>query len=410
MKDFFQVIDIDEAMRRTRRFSPLAGMVVELGEALGRVLFESVISREASPPFSRSTMDGYAVAAAATFGASESNPTLTPVVETVAMGQVPDFQIRHGQAARISTGGMLPPGADAVVMVEHTAMLDDAYIEIFKSAAPGMHVILAGEDFQVGDLLVAAGTRLRAQEIGILAAVGRERVQVYQKPRVVIVSTGDEIVPIEEIPGPGKLRDVNSHTLAGQCLAAGATPVRKGIVPDRYEALRDTLAETLDDSDMVILSGGSSVGVRDFTLQAISDMPDARILAHGISISPGKPTIIADCGGKPVLGLPGHVTSAMVVFAVLGVPILKRLSGEVEMPSRLPVVAARVTRNLASAQGRDDFVRVRLERTEAGVLAEPILGKSGLIHTMVRADGLIRIPKHLEGLEKGDPVHVIPLI
>lgn len=410
MKAFFHVIDIDEALRRIRCFSPLAGERINLSRALNRVLCDPVASPEDLPPFSRSTMDGFAVTAAATFGASESNPTLMTVAGEVVMGAAPDFEIRHGQVARISTGGMLPKGADAVVMVEHTAALDETYIEVYKSVAPGMNVILAGEDFKRGGELVAGGVRLRAQEIGVLAAMGISHVLAHRVPRVAIVSTGDEIVAAHESPCPGKLRDVNSHTLAGQCTAIGAQPVSRGVVPDRFDLLKDALLASLKDSDTVLISGGSSVGVRDLSLQAISSMPDARILAHGISISPGKPTILADCGGKPVIGLPGHVASAMVVFAVVVVPVIRRLSGESENRDRFPAIPARVSRNVASAQGRDDFVRVRLAMTEAGYLAEPILGKSGLLHTMVRADGLVRIPKHLEGIEKGDAVWVIPLV
>ena len=410
MKEFFHVIDIDEALSRSRCFLPLVYEEIPINRALNRVLAAPVKSPEDLPPFTRSTMDGFAVTAAATFGASESNPTLMTVAGTVAMGMPPDFEIHHGQAARISTGGMLPKGADAVIMVEHTAALDDTCIEVYKSAAPGMNMIQAGEDFKRGEDLVAAGFRLRAQETGVLAAMGISRVKVRRVPRIAIVSTGDEIVAADETPCPGKLRDVNSYTLAGQCAAAGAEPLLKGIVSDQFELLKSALMAAFQDSDMVLISGGSSVGVRDLSLQAISGMPGARILAHGISISPGKPTILADCGGKPVIGLPGQVTSAMVVFTVVVEPIIRRLSGEAGDNRRLPAIPAQISRNVVSAQGRDDFVRVRLVKTEAGYLAEPILGKSGLLHTMVRADGLIRIPKHLEGVEKGDTVWVMPLV
>lgn len=410
MKDFFNVITIDAALACAGRFHPVETETTPIADALDRVMAQSVVAGEDLPPFARSTMDGYAVAAASTFGASESSPAFMTVTGSVAMGQAPRMRLSPGQAARISTGGMLPEGADAVVMVEHTAVLDESTIEVYKSAAPGLYVIEAGEDVRKASQVIAAGTRLRPQEIGLMAALGIETVPVYRRPRIAIISTGDEIVPPKTVPGPGKLRDVNSHTLAGQCRAAGADPVLYGIIPDQYDMLYDVLSRAVSASDMVLLSGGSSVGVRDFTLEAISHLPEARILAHGISISPGKPTIIAECGGKPVLGLPGHVTSAMVVFAVIVAPMVRRIAGASETDGRIPAVMARITRNLASAQGRDDFVRVRLVPSGDGYLAEPILGKSGLISTMVSADGLVRVPGNVEGLTKGSPVAVMPLI
>jgi molybdopterin molybdotransferase len=270
-------------------------------------------------------------------------------------------------------------------------------------------VVETGEDFAKGAVVLGAGQKLRPQELGVLAAFGHNTVRVFRQPQVGIVSTGDEIVPIDETPGPGQIRDVNTFTLAGQVSEAGGLPVSFGIVPDRYDALHSALTAALAVADMVLISGGSSVGTRDYTLKVLSDLPDAEILVHGMTISPGKPTILAKIGEKPVWGLPGHVVSAMIVFAAVVRPFLARIGGLAATGAPEAVrIPARMARNVSSAQGRVEFVRVRLRQEQGRLLAEPVLGKSGLINTMVRADGLVSVGMNEEGLEKGDMVEVIP--
>ncbi len=408
MKEFFKVETIQRVLAHVPSFSEVDTETVVLTDCLGRVTAEDVYSDVDIPDFNRSTMDGFAVKASSTFGASEANPAYLNVRGQIRMGGRPDFSIGPGEAARIATGGMLPEGADSVIMVEHTDMLDDTTIEAYRSVAPGQHVIEKGEDIRHTQPALKAGTRIRPQEAGLLAACGRTETTVFRRPRVGIISTGDEVVPVDQVPGEGQIRDINSQTLSGQVLAAGGMPVVFGIVRDNREDLMDKCRRALECTDMVMISGGSSVGARDFTVEVLDALPDTTILVHGISISPGKPTILARSGGKAFWGLPGHAVSAMVVFAVVVRPFLDRLCGLSQTVRRFPVQAV-LSRNLASAQGRVDYVRVRLVEVDGQPVAEPVLGKSGLINTMVKADGLIAIGMNTEGLEQGTMVEVMPL-
>ncbi len=405
MKEFFNVMQVDAVLQLKDRFESMAIEQVPLDSALGRILAEDFTAPQDIPGFDRATMDGYAVSAASTYGASEGNPAYVTVVGVVAMGQIPDHTIGPGQASRISTGGMLPQGADSVVMIEHVDIIDETTIEVFHSVAPGQNMVARDEDAAQGQALLTAGSCLRPQEIGLLASCGVLKVAVFKQPRVGIISTGDEVVPVDASPEIGEVRDVNTHTLAALLRRMGAQPVVYGIVRDRYDDLLEICNRAVAETDMVLASGGSSVGTRDLTVEVLSSLPDSEILVHGVSISPGKPTILARCGNKPFWGLPGHVTSSMVIVTVLVRPFLARLSGR---QSDAPVcVPARLSRNVASAQGRVDYVRVRLVQEGNTRYAEPVLGASGLIRTMVEADGLIAVDMNSEGLEKGARVEVI---
>ncbi len=405
MKEFFKVRNLEEVISCTGEFSPVGTEEILLEDALGRILGADVVSNMDLPDFPRSTMDGYAVFAQATFGASEANPAFLTLAGSVAMGEIPSFSISRLETAKIFTGGMLPKGADAVVMVEHIQTVDDSAIEVYRSVAPGQNMIMVGEDFKKDEVVLKKGEKIRPQELGLLAAMGMGRITVFKKPVVGIISTGDEIVSIRENPGPGQLRDINSHTLSALAAASGAVPNIYGIVKDDFHDLLRKCERALAESDMVLISGGSSVGARDFTISVLSSLAEASILVHGISISPGKPTILAKVLGKPFFGLPGHVVSAMVVFDVVVRPFLERISGRI--PCTRWKIPAVLDRNIASAQGRTDFIRVRLSRTEGMARAHPVLGKSGLIRTMVKADGLIEIDANTEGLDKGAVVDVI---
>jgi molybdopterin molybdotransferase len=406
MKPFFQVKTPEEILEMLEMFPPLGQEPLALEKALHRVLAEEVSSPEDLPHFARATMDGYAVRARDTFGASESIPALLTVTGEIAMGREATNPIQPGQCVRIATGGMLPPGADAVVMVEQTQALDSRTIEIFKSVSPLDHVIQIGDDLRRGRPVLQAGRRLRPQDLGLLAGLGVRQVAVYYQPRVAVISTGDEIVPIDQQPPPGQVRDINAFTLPALVREAGGVPEFLGLSGDHFEDLREKCRTGLEHFDAVLISGGSSVGSRDFSLEVIGSFPGAEILAHGISISPGKPTILARVGPKALWGLPGHTASAMVVFSIFVKPCLNHLEGELLSPVK-PSLKARLTRNLASAQGRDDYVRVALRHGPEGWEAEPILGKSGLISTLVRSDGLIRIDRFTEGKEKGEWVEVM---
>lgn len=407
-KAFFKVTSLETVLELCRSFPCVAEEIVPLEQSCGAVLSEKIVSRIDLPQFNRAGMDGYAVQARSTFGASESMPALFTVVGAVEMGEVPAVSVKAGQAVRIPTGGMLPQGADSVVMLEHAQALDERTLEVFKSVAPLQHVMETGEDFACGTVVLSKGTLVRPQEMGVLAALGETRIPVYTKPVVAIISSGDEIVPVEQTPNLSQVRDVNAHTLSGLIQASGGIPRCMGIARDDFDELNAVCRRALAEADMILISGGSSVGSRDFTIDVVRGLPQAEILVHGVSISPGKPTILARSGEKAIWGLPGQVTSAMVVFLVMVRPLLERISGRAREGLVLGhAVPAFLSRNLASVQGRQDFVRVRLVRRDNEVFAEPVLGKSGLIHTMVKADGLVSIDVNSEGLNKGTRVEVI---
>jgi molybdopterin molybdotransferase len=405
--EFFRLKTREEVLALFHRFKAVGSEDPDLGDAVGRVVARGIVAREDVPSFLRASMDGYAVQAGDTFGATPGLPQYLEIRGSVPMGKAPEGVVGTGEAWRIATGGMLPRGANAVVMVEYTNEMPDGALEVRRPVAPGDNVMHPGEDVRAQDPLFPAGRRLRPQDIGLLAALGVTRVRVHQKPRVAVLSSGDEIVPITKKPPPGQVRDANAFLVAAQVAEGGGIPLLKGIVRDDRETLHAVLAEALDGADLVLISGGSSVGVRDLTLNAIEDLPGAEILVHGVAIRPGKPTILADIGGKPLLGLPGHPASAAVVMHVLGQPLLHRLAGLVgEKPPWGGTAQARLSRNLAGASGREDFVRVRLRLDKDTLWADPVLGPSGLLSPLVKSDGLVIIPLGVEGLFRGDPVTV----
>jgi molybdopterin molybdotransferase len=407
-KLFFKVKTSEEVFEILKGFGPAGEEAISIGEALGRVLSKEIISQEDLPEFSRSSMDGYAVMARDTFGASENLPAFLEVTGEVVMGRVPEGAVEPGKAFRISTGGMVPDGADAVVMVEYCHRLDDKTIEVSRAVSPLENVIRPGDDFKKGAEIFSKGAVLRPQDVGLLAGLGIQDIQVYKMPRVAIISTGDEVIPIDQRPEQGQVRDINTYTLSAFCTQAGAIPISLGLCKDNFSDLREIIAKGLVTADTLWLSGGSSVGTRDLTVKVIESFADAEVLVHGISISPGKPTIIARIGGKAVFGLPGHTASAMVVAEIFLTPFLARLSGEMN-PSEdhYFYVEAELGRNVESASGRDDYIRVRLDKREGRLFAEPIFGKAGLISTLVEAHGLLKIDRNTEGLYQGQTVRVM---
>jgi molybdopterin molybdotransferase len=353
-------------------------------------------------------VDGYAIKAKDSFGATESLPALLEIVGEVRMGQIPAVTVAAGQAVRISTGGMVPKGADGVVMVEYCHLMDQTTLEVSRAISPQENVIQADDDFKKGAPVLQRGWRLRSQDVGVLAGLGVTEVTVHRVPRVAVISTGDEVIPVQEKPKPGQVRDINTYTLGAFCAEKGAEPVPHGLCRDDFEQLRNTLLKGLETADTVWISGGSSVGTRDLTLKVFESIEGTELLVHGISISPGKPTIIARKGATAIFGLPGHTASAMVVAEVFLAPFLARLGGERTFGEKTQnKVAAKLSRNIESASGRDDFIRVKLIRKGGTWFAEPIFGKSGLISTLVEADGLLRIDRNTEGLYQGQEVKVI---
>ena len=384
-----------------------ASEIVPTQDSLERITFFPITAPHPLPEFPRSTVDGYAVRAKDTHGASESLPAYLRLVGEVPMGGSAKIPLRPTECLLIHTGGMLPEGADAVVMVENTQDITDE-IEIFRAAAMGENVILAGEDVRTGEEVVPAGIILRPAEIGGLMALGITTVRVARRPRVGILSSGDEVVPPDVSTQPGQVRDVNTYTLRALITQAGGDPIPYGIIPDNLDAFRAAARRALDECDAVVFTAGSSVSVRDLTAQTIRELGQPGVLVHGVNVRPGKPTILAVCDGKAVIGLPGNPVSALVIAQIFVVPVIERLLGMATTRPR-SAVPARLALNLSSQAGREDWVPVKLVSKLDGVWAEPVFGKSNLIFTLARADGLIRIPADANGLAAGEGVEVVLL-
>jgi molybdopterin molybdotransferase len=383
------------ALAPSRRAAVAAGP-----PALGAVPARAVEAGEELPAHARATVDGYAVRASDTYAASETLPAFLEVTGSVRMGRAPEGQVGPGAAMSIPTGGLLPHGADAVVMVEHTTEPMPGHVELLRRVAPGEGVLDPGEEARPGDVLVPAGRPLRAADLGLLAAAGVTEIAVHARPRVGIVSTGDEVVP-PATPrlAPGEVRDACAPALAGLVEAAGGEPVPRGIVPDDAGHLERVLAAAVAEDDMVVVSAGSSVGARDLTATVAARLGE--VVCHGLAVKPGKPTLLADCGGVPLVGLPGNPRSALVVFRLVGVPLVRTVAG-ITAPPPEPAVRARLGRDVPSAAGRLDVVQVALED---GV-ATPLFGSSALLGPMVRADGWFAVPEADTGLGAGAEITV----
>ncbi len=406
--ELFTVLPVHEARAKMALYLPADLRRSErrsLLDCIGRRLAQPVLAKENVPGFPRSTVDGYAVRARDTFGASEGSPAYLLVKGEVKMGAGAGLEAGVGEAVQVATGAMLPPGADAVVMVEHTEPAGAEGIEITRPVGVGDNVILADEDIKTGEEIFPHNHLLRPQDLGFLAAVGGLELEVYVPLRLGIISTGDELVPPVERPGPGQVRDVNSYSLFGLALSYGGEPVLYGLVKDDFRKLKATLARAHAETDLVLISGGSSVGARDLTAQALAELGEPGLVFHGLAARPGKPTLGAVRDGKPVFGLPGHPAAAMIAFDLLVAPLLKYGSYQKTSPG-LPPLPALVSRSLSSAPGREDFIRVKLRREEGKLWADPVLGKSGLLSPMVQGDGFFRIPLEKEGVAAGAPVEV----
>ena len=408
MPEFLELLPPQEAIERWMANLPSSvpdTVSLETFHALGRVTAEAIASPEALPSFPRSTVDGYAVIARDTYGASDSLPAYLILAGEVPMGRRPDFKLQPAQAALIYTGGMLPDGSDAVVMLENTQYATPGEIEILRPAGAGENILKTGEDVALQQIIVEAGVRLRPAEIGGLSALGITKVKVTQRPRIGIISSGDEVVDPHEKPSAGKVRDVNSYSLSALIEQEGGNPVLYGIVPDERAILQHTLQTALNSCAAIIVTAGSSASTRDLTAEVIQNLGSPGVLVHGVNLRPGKPTILAVCNGKAVIGLPGNPVSALVVASIFVTPLVERLLG-LTKPRQKPALVARLTINLASQAGREDYVPVTLSHSPQGYLAEPIFYKSNLIFSLVRADGLVKISSAATGLSAGDQVIV----
>jgi molybdopterin molybdotransferase len=413
MPEFIDLLPPQEALEKflaQLRFQP-AGEEIDSRLARGRVVLQDVFAPHSLPTFNRSTVDGYAVRSGDTHGASDSMPAYLELVGEIRMGQEADFSLSPARCGLIHTGGMLPEGADAVVMLENTQVARPGEIEILRSAAVGENVIKVGEDIQQGEVVVPPGKILGAADIGGLLAMGITRVQVAKRPIVGIISSGDEVVPPETDIKTGQIRDINSYTLAALVEKAGATPRNYGILPDEEAPLRSATEKAVLECDLVVITAGSSASNRDLTARVIDSLGGPGVIVHGVNVRPGKPTILAANhlpGGdriKPVIGLPGNPVSALVIATLFVEPLIDFLSGIKDERVR-PMVQAKVTINLSSSAGREDWVPVKLAQAGGNFSAEPIFGKSNLIFTLSRADGLLHIPAHSTGINAGEIVHV----
>jgi len=374
--------------------------------SLGRVIAHGITAPFPLPGFHRSTVDGYAVRSVDTYAASESLPVYLKLIGEIPMGQQASIALGLGECALIHTGGMLPEGADAVVMVEFTQGLESGDVEILRSVAGGENILRIGEDVIKGQEVISPGVRIRAAEIGGLIALGILQVSVFRKPIIAIISSGDEVISPKEPLLPGQVYDVNSYSLAATITEAGGQPIHYGIVPDRIDSLHSLAIKALAESDMLIITAGSSASTRDLTAQVINNLGRPGVLVHGINIRPGKPTILAMCDSKPVIGLPGNPVSALVIALLFVKPVIHRLSGiQMELPAGK--IRARLSLNLPSQAGREDWIPVHLSTKGDCRIAEPVLGKSNLIFTLVRANGLARIEADATGLSAGEEVEAI---
>jgi len=414
MPEFLTLLPPDQA--RDKLLAHLSTPAIDsessdIVHALGRFTASDIFAPHPLPEFQRTTVDGYAVRAKDTFGARDTLPAYLTLIGEVPMGDTPSFELGAGQCALIHTGGMLPGGADAVVMVEYTQSARTNEIEIFKSVADGENVIRIGEDVARGQLVLPKGSQIRPAEIGGLMALGIMSIQVAKKPRVGLISTGDEVIEPSQTPRLGQVRDINSYTLGALVEKSGGEAVRYGIFSDQFEVLKEAAAKALSECDMFIITAGSSASTRDMTADVIRRLGEPGVLVHGINTRPGKPTILGVCMDKAVIGLPGNPVSALVNGYLFVVPVIEKLLGALPKPKAS--MQAKLTVNLPSQAGREDWWPVRLVPSPSGrgqgegFSAEPIFGKSNLIFTLASADGLLRIHPDATGLSAGEIVEVI---
>ncbi len=413
MPEFLELLSPDEAKKKifeNLKDKKLNSTVILTKDALGTIFSKPIVAPESIPAFERSTVDGYAVKSRDTYGASESMPAFLNVVGEITMGQEAGITINKGEAALIHTGGMLPIGADAVVMIEYTDKAAEKEIAVYHPVGVNENLVKMGEDVNNGELVFEAGKKIRPGDIGGLMALGITQIEVYKKPLVGIISTGDEVVSPEQKIQLGQVRDINSYTLKALVEKTGAIPKLYGIVSDDRQKLEETLKKAYLEMDMLIVTAGSSASTRDLTSEVVQTLGKPGVLVHGINVRPGKPTILAVCDGKPIVGLPGNPVSAFVIANLFVTPIIKKLSGIVNYSS-IDTIPAISVLNIASVSGREDWVPVRLiGKNELNqILVEPIFYKSNLIFSIIKADGLIRIPEHLNGISANSEVELFVL-
>lgn len=403
--DFCKIVSVEEAKDIINRNFELNfhKELVDIKDATGRILYEDIVSPINIPGFKKSVVDGYAVKFRDVQGASESIPSIMELIGEVSMGKMPNEKLNFsGQCMYIPTGGMLPIGADSVVMIEYSDKIDDNTVLINKSVAFGENVLDENEDVAIGQTVLKEGTIVKPYGIGILSSLGITKIPVFCKPKVGIISTGDEIIHPSEQPKLGEIRDINSYLIYSSVIEDGGEPKFYGVIRDDYELLFKTVKKALDECDVVLVSGGSSVGKKDNTAKVIDAMGNPGILIHGISIKPGKPTILGKVNDKPIFGLPGHPLSCAMVYRILVKYFLERMMKvkEKEYP-----ISCKLSTNYHKAKGREEYLPVTLEMVNGDYVAIPVFSKSAAISGFTKAWGYIRISKNVEGISKDQTVY-----
>lgn len=407
--DFFKVVSVEEAketiMENFKDYK-FGKEEIHILESLGRIIGENIYSKVDVPSFNRSTVDGYSIISSDSHGASDSIPSLLNIVGQVHMGKAAQRGISPGEAMYVPTGGMIPPGADGMIMIENTEKLDGETLLLNKPISRGENIILKGDDVKKGSLILEVGRKISPEIMGLLGAIGKEKISVYKKPRFYIISTGDEIIEIDKELNFGQVRDINSYALLGEIQALGGQVVGNKIVEDNFDTLKRQVEKALKISDIVLISGGSSVGTRDFTKKVMDSLQGKGVFIHGLSIKPGKPTIVGEGQGKLIFGLPGHPVSSIIVFKALVEEFVKEKMNRREIKSQ---VKALMDTNFPSSSGKLTYQMVKLRKEEGNYIASPNFGKSSMISLLKDSDGFIILEKHEEGIYKGQEREVFLL-
>lgn len=403
--DLFNVLTVKDTTKLIDNFNySLDNEKVTLLDATGRILVNDIIAKENVPDFRRSTVDGYAVNSRDVFGASESIQSVLDLKGEILMGEKADGEIKiPGQCYYVPTGGAIPNGSDSVIMIEYTEKLDDDVVLTSTATSPGENVVEIGEDIKIDEIVITKGTKLRAYEIGVLASLGYYEVEVYKKPTIGIISTGDEVVHPSKSIKPGQIRDINTYLLFSLIEESGCTPINYGVVKDEYELLKQTVEKAVKECDIVLMSGGSSVGKKDNTVNVIKDLKDGELMVHGISVKPGKPTIIGRSGDKIIFGLPGHPLACAVIFKIIVKHYIEKIT---QYKETVYPIDCKFKINYHKAKGREEFLPVTIEEKKGELIASPVFGKSGLITGFSKAWGYIRIERNEEGIKEDQKVKV----
>ena len=401
---FHKLMSVEEAFNAISGKLPLKPIgyeVIELANAYGRILGENIIANIDLPSFDRSLMDGYAVIAEDTFEADDHSPIKLKVLGKIEPGEEPKIRVKHGSAIEISTGAAIPPGANAVVMVEYTKRVNDI-VEIYRPVSPSENIAYAGSDLMIGEKILRRGTILTPREIGVLAALGRNKVKVYRKPKIPIISTGRELIEPGEKIKPYKVYDVNTYTISAAVKEAGGEPIIIGIAGDNYKEIKEKIEKSLQIGDLILISGGTSAGIGDIVYKVMGEISE--IIVHGLKVKPGKPTVIGITEGKLIIGLPGWPVSALTIFNILVKPIIHMLSGKTKTEKQL-YREVRVASRIIPAKGRMNLIPISIIINEKGEeIAYPLLKHSGAIATLTRADGYLIIPENINLIEAGEKV------